>query len=60
MILNPIPDEYPNPDCPKCQGDGVPQSIAHSFLADDYSNIACDECWPVIVAQDITDVAGTG
>jgi len=44
-VLAPIPDEFPNPDCEKCGGEGVPQSFAHRILADDYSNKACPECW---------------
>jgi len=45
MILDPIPDEPPNPDCQKCGGDGIPQSPAHRILADEFSNMACPECW---------------
>lgn len=43
--LDPIPEEYPDPDCPSCGGEGVPQSLAHRFLAEDYSNTACPKCW---------------
>lgn len=45
MILNPIPDEPPNPDCPSCGGEGVPQSLTHQVLADEFSNMACLDCW---------------
>ncbi len=54
MILAPIPDEPPNPDCPACDGEGVPQSKAHLILADDYSNKACPECWKDEEANDRT------
>jgi hypothetical protein len=45
LILNPISDTSPNPDCPHCGGEGVPQSLAHRFLADEFSNNACPHCW---------------
>lgn len=45
MILNPVPDVSPDPDCQHCGGEGVPQSTAHRFLADDFSNKACPQCW---------------
>lgn len=45
MILDPIPDEEPDPDCPMCGGEGIPQSPAHAILADDWSNEACPHCW---------------
>lgn len=44
-VLAPIPDEPPDPDCPKCGGEGVPQSRAHRILGDEASNKACPQCW---------------
>jgi hypothetical protein len=44
-ILEVVPDESPDPDCGACHGDGAPQSRAHQFLADDWSNKACPHCW---------------
>ena len=44
-VLSPIPDEAPNPDCPYCGGEGIPQSPAHRILAEDFSNKACPHCW---------------
>ena len=45
MILSPVPNVSPDPDCPRCHGDGIPQSEAHSVLADEWSNMACPDCW---------------
>ena len=44
-VLNPISEEYPDPDCPYCGGDGVPQSLAHAILGDEFSNTACPQCY---------------
>jgi len=44
-VLNPIPDEPPNPDCAHCNGQGVPQSRLHAIIAEEWSNAACDYCW---------------
>lgn len=44
--LSPIPDEFPDPDCPKCGGDGIPQSRLHAIIGDEASNMACPYCWP--------------
>lgn len=44
-VLNPIPDEMPDPDCGACGGEGRPQSPAHKLLADEWSNEACPDCW---------------
>ena len=44
-VLLPIPNEPPDPDCPNCGGEGVPQSYAHRILADEWSNMACTLCW---------------
>lgn len=45
MILCPLPDNPPNPDCPNCGGDGVPPTNAHRILAAEWSYQACPECW---------------
>jgi hypothetical protein len=45
LILSPVPVLDPDPDCPHCFGEGVPQTPAHRFLADDWSNSACPHCW---------------
>ena len=50
-VLNPIPDEYPNPDCQHCHGEGVPQSNRHRILADEWSNKACLRCWHEPIAR---------
>jgi len=44
-ILDPIPDEPPEPDCDACGGEGVAQSFAHQILADERSNRECAFCW---------------
>ncbi len=44
-VFNPIPDEYPDPDCAYCGGDGIPQSKAHQILAEEWSNKACPRCY---------------
>ena len=45
VVLNPIPDNYPNPDCAFCGGEGKPQSKSHRVLADEWSNGPCSQCW---------------
>lgn len=45
MILSPVPDVSPDPDCPHCGGEGVSQSLSHAILADEFSNKACPHCW---------------
>ena len=44
-VLSPIADNPHDPDCPKCGGEGVPQSMPHRFLAEEWSNMACPACW---------------
>lgn len=44
-VLSPIPEQYPDPDCHNCGGDGVAQSFRHLVLGDDFSNTACPLCW---------------
>lgn len=43
-VLSPIPENYPNPDCPHCLGVGVPPSRLHALLGDDDANEACAYC----------------
>ena len=60
MILDPVAETSPDPDCGHCCGDGVPQSLQHQFLADESSNMACPHCWPearVIVVPDAAPAA---
>lgn len=43
VILNPVPDKLPNPDCPYCGGEGTP-SFTQRIIGDERSYPACPRC----------------